>query len=425
MENKYLARDAIRKKLIGKKLSYKEIYAIMDEISKDRLGDVLTTYFVASGYSNGFTDEEIYHLTRAMVETGEQLEFKGIVADKHSIGGVPGSRITMIVVPIVAAAGYKIPKSSSRAITTPAGTADAMETLADVSFTTKQLYHIVDKVGGCIVWGGSFNIAPADDDIIKIEEPLLFESFDKILVSVMAKKIAFGATHVVIDLPYGKHVKLKEEEEAKILKKKFEFIARKFDMKMEVVIRRASEPAGNGIGPLLEARDALWVLEQSEKRPLELEREALRFAGTLLSLCLKDDSKVRQEEVKHKYKDAEGWAKNLLANKIAHQKMMEIVINQGGKEQMGDDLTPAPHKSIIRTARAGIVKEINSQDLTIIAKILGAPIAHASGIYLTKKQGDKVEKNEMLAYFYSHSKNKLKEAMDSLDTFPIFEVGKA
>ena len=168
LDESSLALDAIRKKLVGKKLNYEEIYAVMDEISHKKLGDILTTYFAASGYSNGFSSEEIYYLTKAMVETGEQLHFKGIVADKHSIGGISGTRTTMIVVPIIASAGFKIPKSSSRAITTPGGTADDMEVLAPVIFTKEQIYKIIKQTNGCIVWGGSFNIAPADDIIIKV-----------------------------------------------------------------------------------------------------------------------------------------------------------------------------------------------------------------------------------------------------------------
>ena len=194
-----LAIEALQKKLVGKKLSYKEIYAIMDEIANQRFGDILTTYFAASGFSKGFSDEEIFYLTKAMIETGDTLKFRGIVADKHSIGGVPGTRTTLIVVPIVAAAGFTIPKSSSRAITTPGGTADDMEILAPVTFSKKEIYQIVKKTNACIVWGGSVDIAPADDELIKVEEPLLFESYDKFLVSIMAKKIAFGATHLVIE----------------------------------------------------------------------------------------------------------------------------------------------------------------------------------------------------------------------------------
>ena len=184
-----------------------------------------------------------------MVETGERLHFKGIVADKHSIGGVPGTRTTMIVVPIIAAAGFTIPKSSSRAITTPGGTADDMEVLADVEFTKEEIYKIIDKTKGCIVWGGSFNIAPADDIIIKVEEPLSFESYDKILVSIMAKKVAFGATHVVIDLPYGEMVKVHKEADAAILKEKFEKLAKRFKIKLRVLMHKTDEPAGRGDRP--------------------------------------------------------------------------------------------------------------------------------------------------------------------------------
>src|SRR5258705_3202214 len=230
IDEKEIALDAIRKKLVGKKLSYKEIYAVMDEIAHNKMGDVLTTYFAASGYSKGFSNEELYFLTKAMVETGEKLSFKGIVADKHSIGGVPGTRTTLILVPIIAAAGFTIPKSSSRAITTPDGTADDMEVLSNVEFTRKEIYSIVKKNNGCIVWGGSFHIAPADDVLIHVEKPLLFESYDKFIVSIMAKKIAFGSNHIVIDLPIGPHMKVKNREDAKIVEEKFLFIARKFEL---------------------------------------------------------------------------------------------------------------------------------------------------------------------------------------------------
>src|SRR3990167_6184860 len=150
--NNYQAVSAIKKKLLGKRLNY----------------------------------QEIFYLTKAMADTGQKLNLKGTVADKHSTGGLAGTRTTMILVPIVASAGFKIPKNSSRAITTPAGTADTMEVLAPVTFSPRDIERIVNKVGGCIVWGGHLGLAPADDIIIQVEEPLAFESFDKIIVSIMA-----------------------------------------------------------------------------------------------------------------------------------------------------------------------------------------------------------------------------------------------
>lgn len=422
MEEKNLAVNAIRKKLIGKRLNYKEIYAIMDQISKEKFGDVLTTYFAASGYSKGFSNEELFYLTKAMVETGETLKFKGIVADKHSIGGVPGTRTTPIVVAIVAAAGFKIPKSSSRAITTPDGTADDMEILAPVDLTREQIYKVIEKTNGCIVWGGSFNIAPADDILIQVERPLLFESYDKILVSIMAKKIAFGSNHVVIDLPYGAMVKVHSLKDAEVLKDKFVFLAKKFKIKIKVIIHKTDEPSGRGIGPVLEMRDSLRVLQQKPDRPLDLEIRALNLAGTLLDLCIKDSSEKFKQETKKNYGNAFGLATQLLQTGLAFEKFKEIVVAQGGNSNIDSErLQTGDYSYAAKAEKSGIIKGLNSKNITSIARILGAPKQKGSGIYLNKKLNDKVNKNETLYTIYSENVYNLKEGRDSLANFPIFE----
>ncbi len=421
MDEKNLAVNAIRKKLVGKRLSYKEIYAIMDQISKEKFGDVLTTYFAASGYSKGFTNEELFFLTRAMVKTGEQLHFKGIVADKHSIGGVPGTRTTPIVVSIVAAAGFKIPKSSSRAITTPDGTADDMEILAPVDLTKEQIYKVVEKTNGCIVWGGSFNIAPADDILIQVERPLLFESYDKILVSIMAKKVAFGSNHVVIDLPYGAMVKVHSLKDAEILKDKFIFLAKKFKMKIKVLIHKTDEPGGRGIGPVLEMRESLRVLQQKSNRPLDLEVRSINLAGTLLDLCIKDSSEKFKRDVKKNYGNAFGFATALLQSGQAFEKFKEIVIAQGGSSNIDSEkLKTGKYSYAVKAEKNGEIKGLNSKNITAIARILGAPMQKGAGIYLNKKLHDKTKKNETLCTIYSENVYNLKEGRDSLVNFPIF-----
>lgn len=417
------ALKAIQKKLVGKTLNYKEIYSIMDQISHQRLGDVLTTYFAASGYSKGFSDKEIFYLTKAMVETGERLHFKGIVADKHSIGGVPGTRTTLVIIPIVAAAGFTIPKSSSRAITTPGGTADDMEVLAGVTFTKERIYEIVKRTNGCIIWGGSFRIAPADDVIIKVEEPLLFESYDKILVSIMAKKIALSANHLIIDLPYGQTVKVHVLKDAQVLKEKFEHLAKRFKIKIRVLIHKTDEPAGRGIGPVLEARESIRVLQQKTNRPLDLEIRSLHLAGNLLDICLSDSSKKLQTEIKGKYGNAIGWATYLLESKKAWQKMQEIIKAQGGNPNIdSEDLLPGKYSLIVAAHKSGIIKKINSQNITILAKILGAPVEKKSGIYLNKKIGEKVDQHTTICTLYSESVYNLKEAKESVSSFPIFTI---
>jgi putative thymidine phosphorylase len=411
---KEIAIKAIQKKLLGKKLTYKEIYAIMDEIAHERLSDILTTYFVASSFKEGYSEEELYYFTKAMVETGNRLKFKGIVADKHSVGGIAGTRTTMIVVPIVAAYGYKIPKISSRAITTPAGTADVMEGIANVDFQPQEIVNIVEKVGGCIVWNGKLNIAPADDVIIRVEEPLMFESFDKIIISVMSKKIAAGTTHLVLDLPYGKTAKIHRLSDAQKVAKKFEMLAKKFNIKVAFDINEMLEPAGRGIGPILEARDVLYVLEQHIDRPLRLEAKALRLAGLLLDLCFKEEKKDLNGEEE---------ARKILKNGLALKKFQEIVAAQGGdKEIKSSKLKLAKFKKDILTTVSGKIKDINNYNLNTIAKILGAPKDKQAGIYLHKKLDHPVKKNEPIMTFYSNDPYLLKEAEVTMENLPIFII---
>ncbi len=424
VDEQALALEGIRRKLIGKHLTYKEIYAIMDEISHNRMGEVLTTYFAASGYSKGFSNEELYFLTKAMVETGEKLSFSGIVADKHSIGGVPGTRTTLIVVPIIAAAGFTIPKSSSRAITTPDGTADDMEVLAKVEFSKEEIYTIVKKTNACIVWGGSVQIAPADDVLIHVERPLSFESFDKIIVSIMAKKIAFGSNHVVIDVPYGPSVKVHSQEDAEILKNKFEYVAGKFDIHLTVLPHKVDQPTGRGIGPVLESQDSLRVLEQTEDRPQDLEKHALHLAGTLLDMCILHDKK-QQKEIEETYGNGREWAKHLLTSGKALEKMKEIIEAQGGNKDVTSGKLSHKLGKHICTVTAGqksVVTSINSKNSTVIARILGCPTQKGSGIYLNKKIGENAEKGETLYTLYSENLYNLQEAQESLNNFPIVQI---
>lgn len=421
MEEYNLAVSAIRKKLIGKRLTYREIYAVMDEIAHERLGDILTTYFAASGYAGGFTREELYFLTKAMVETGEKLQFKGIVADKHSIGGIPGARTSLIVVPIVAAAGFTIPKSSSRAITSPGGTADDMEVLAPVELSRKKIYEVVKKTNGCIVWGGSFNIAPADDNLIKVEEPLSLESFDKVLVSIMAKKIAFGSNHIVIDLPYGRTAKVVHLKDAEMLKDRFEYLADRFGVKIRVLLNKNDEPLGRGIGPKLEVKEALKVLEQKIGRPLDLEERSLTLAGNLLDICLANAPFRIKGSVLRTFGNTQRWAAEILAQGLALQKLKDIVEAQGGNPNISSDkIKPGKHIYNIRAHKKMVVKHLDSKKLSTITKVLGAPHRKGAGIYLEKKEGETAEKGDIICTLYSETEYDLKEAKDTLEYLPIF-----
>ncbi|MBI4999171.1 thymidine phosphorylase [Candidatus Gottesmanbacteria bacterium] len=414
--SKSLAIAAIRKKLVGKRLSYQEIFALMDEIGKRRLGPILTTYFAAAGFKEGFTQEELYYLTKAMAETGDKLRFSGIVADKHSTGGVAGTRTTMILVPIIAAAGIKIPKNSSRAITSPSGTADTMEVLAPVTFAPHQIEKIVKKVGGCIVWGGHLGLAPADDVIIQVEEPLAFESFDKIIVSVMAKKVASGATHVVIDIPVGPTVKIKHFADAEVIGKKFIYLGKKFGIKIALDINHTLEPAGRGVGPALEARDVLRVLEQRKNRPLALERKALRLSGKLLDLCFADLKRKKTES-------GEEIAREILTSGKALEKMKQIIQAQGGNPKISSDkLRLGKYKIEVKSVEKGRITSIDNHQITVVCRILGTPEDKQAGIFLEKRLEEKIDKGDILFIMYSDDRWRLKEAKETLKNLPIYKV---
>lgn len=411
-EKRLAAIQAIQKKLTGKNLTYQEIFTVMDEIAHERLGDILTTYFAAAGFKEGFSATELFYLTKSMVETGTRLQFEGIVADKHSTGGLAGTRTTMIVVPIIAAAGFKIPKTSSRAITTPAGTADVMELLCNVTFAPAQIEHIVNKTGGCIVWGGKLGIAPADDILIRVEEPLSFESFDKIIVSIMAKKIAVGANHLILDIPWGNTMKIRHKADAELVVAKFKEIGSHFGVKIVPYINHADQPEGYGVGPYLEAIDVLRILEQDENRPLPLEEKALKIAGMLLDLCFEtEQSQQRGFDV----------AKELLRSGAALKKFQEIVHAQGGlKTVSSHTLKSRAYKVELPHSQSGKIKQVQNYNLNAIAKVLGAPSDKFAGIYLHNRIGDIVRHQDVALTLYSSSKALIKEAEDTLDGFPIY-----
>lgn len=414
--SKQQAIDAIKKKLTGKALSYNEIFSIMDEIANQRLGPVLTTYFAAAGFTEGFNDEELYFLAKAMVDTGPRLHFNGVVADKHSTGGVAGTRTTMILVPIIAAAGFQIPKTSSRAITSPAGTADTMEVVAPVTFSPKQIEAIVARAGGCIVWGGHLGLAPADDVIIQVEQPLAFESFDKIIVSIMAKKVASGATHVVFDVPVGPTMKISHFKDAEVIARKFTFLADKFGMKVIVDMNEALENAGRGIGPVLETRDVFAVLAQDTDRPLALEAKALRLAGKLLSLCFAD-TKGKEGM------DGEKVAREILVSGQAMKKMREIIKAQGGDPDIDvSRMSLGRYRHEVKSMRRGRVARIDNREITVVCRILGCPTDKRAGMYLNRKLEETVDKGDILCTIYSSDKWRLREAVETMKNVRVYTV---
>ncbi len=380
----------IRDKVEGKRLNDKELFHIIKDFTEDKLTDIEKTYFVASGATHGFSNKEIVGLIKAMVNTGRILSFKKFTVDKHCIGGVPGNRTTMIVVPILAAAGLTIPKTSSRAITSPAGTADTMECLANVELSEKKIKKVVKDTGGCMVHGGSINLSPSDDKIIEIEHPISIDAEGQLIASVIAKKKSVSANQVLIDIPMGKGSKVDSLKKAKLLKKKFINIGKKIGMNIKVIITDGTQPIGNGVGPLLESEDVMSVLRNDPLAPTDLRDKSLKMATIMLKMS-------------GKFKNCKKIAKNILNSGEALKKMQQIIKAQGKKKKV--PLANYRHK--VLSNKKGRVLEIDNKVISKVARIAGAPINKGSGLFIHKKVKDPVMKKEVLYTIYAESKFKM------------------
>jgi len=386
--------EIIRKKLDGHPLSREELLTLVKDITYDHLSEVEITYFVAGAYTKGFSLEESAMLTEITVEMGYKLKLdKKIVCDKHCVGGVPGNRTSMIVIPIIAAAGFTIPKTSSRSITSPAGTADVMEVFAPVMLSHEKVEEVVKKTNACIVWLSSLNPHGADEKLIKVRHPLSLDPEGLLLASIMAKKKAVGATHVLIDIPCGDGAKFTHEE-GNNLKKKFVKIGERLGIKVKAIITDGSQPIGCGIGPALEARDVLSVLEGAG--PADLQAKSVFMATELLKMA--------------GVKNAREKVIGLINSGAAYRKFLEIIKAQGGRKTL--TIPSAKYFCCCEAPSRGVVKSINNKLLAKIARIAGSPEDKTAGIYLNVRRNNHVHHGDVLFIVYSNNPKRLQFAKD-------------
>ena len=379
--------DAVRAKIQGRALDAEQIAAIVDDVSHYRYSDMEVAAFLI-GSASFMTSGELLALAQAMARAGTQLKWDTpIVVDKHCIGGIPGNRTSMVVVPIVAAHGLTIPKTSSRAITSPAGTADTMEVLARVDLSVEQMREVVSACHGCLIWGGHVNLAPADDIFISVERPLSIDTREQMVASIMSKKMAAGSTHLLIDLPVGPAAKLTSAMEAMRLRKLFEFVGDHFGIAVEVITTDGSQPIGNGIGPVLEAQDVMAVLANDAAAPVDLREKSLRLAAHLLEY----DPNVR---------GGSGYARarELLDSGAALKQMQKIIDAQGPSTC---DTELGTLTADVRSPRDGVIEAIDCLRLNRLARTVGAPLDKGAGIKVFKKIGDRVEQGEPLYRIYA------------------------
>jgi len=403
--------DAVRRKIAGARLTLEDFRGITRDIVNNRYSKMeMAAFLVASGQT-GLDREEILHLTRAMTESGDRLDWhESLVVDKHCIGGIPGNRTSMLVVPIVAAHGMMMPKTSSRAITSPAGTADTMEILTEVNLSPKQLHDIVRKHRACLAWGGTARLAPADDVLISVERPLGIDSQGQMVASILSKKLAAGSTHLLIDIPVGPTAKVRHMREALQLRKLFEFVGDRMGLHLEVIITDGAQPVGRGIGPVLEARDVMQVLNNDPDGPSDLRQKSLRLAGRILEF---------DPDVRGGYGYA--IARDILDSGRALKKMQDIIEAQGARE---NTWKPGKLTYEIYAEKSGIVTQIDNFMLAKLARLAGAPIDKGAGVDLLKKLGDEVEKGEPLYRVYAEYQSDFNFARALTDKQSGYRIGK-
>ena len=399
----------IRNKLRQRKLTYEEILEIIKDMVRGNLSEIEIASFVTALHIFGLDLDEATSLSRAMVETGSTLKVdKHPIVDKHSIGGVPGDKTTLLVVPIVAAAGLTIPKSSSRAITSAAGSADRVEVLMPVSLSIDEMREVVEKTNGCMVWGGSLNLAPADDMFVRIEHPL---SIDPLLLpSIMSKKKAVNAEMLVLDIPTGRGTKVKTIGDAELLAKDFMELGQRLNIKVQCAITYGEQPVGYTVGPALEAQEALSVL-MGERYVPDLVDKATDIAGILLEMSGMKNGKTLAMEI--------------LKSGKAEKKLREIIGAQGGNPEVKpEDIYVGEETFTIRSKKKGYLLWINNASLVEIARLAGAPKDKGAGVHLHKKIGDAVRENDPLFTIHAERDIKLQRAIDRLKESYVLGIGE-
>lgn len=396
--------SALRRRIFGLRLDDTSLGMVIGDIAAGRYSDVHIGSFLTACTTLPLDVDETRGLTRAMVDTGVRLDWPAaMVLDKHCVGGLPGNRTTPLVVAIVAAHGLIIPKTSSRAITSPAGTADTMETLAPVDLPIERIRQVVDREGGCVVWGGSMQLSPADDIMIRVQRALDLENEGQMVASVLSKKIAAGATHMVVDIPVGPTAKVRSAAAADHLQTLMESVARDFGITLVTLRTDGRQPVGRGIGPALEARDLLAILRNEPDAPEDLGERACRLAGFLLEM----GGKARRGE-------GCGLASQTLADGRAWRKFAAICEAQGGLREP----PVAPLRQVLRAPEAGEVCGIDNRKLARLAKLAGAPENACAGLDMHVRLNQKVAEDQPLCTIHSASRGELEYALAYAEANP-------
>ena len=400
--------SVLKKRISGEKLSERELYSLIRDVVSGVYGEAEIAAFLLSQLYNPLSDEELSYLIKAMVETGVIVKFEETVHDIHSVGGVPGnSKVALISVPIVASAGLLIPKTSSRAITSPAGTADTMEVLARVDLDVGEIVEIARKVKGLLIWGGKLYMAPADDIFVNIERKLAIDPVQQMVASILSKKLAMSVERLIIDIPIGRGAKVTSMIEAEKLASIFLRQAGLLGISIKVALTYGGQPIGTTIGPALEAWEALTTLIE-RKGSKSLIDKAILLAGLLLELSGKTPPGIGEEA-----------AREIFLSGRAYEKFKQIIEAQGGNPEIKpSDIPIGKYTYTVKSQLEGAVTHIDNTAITLIARACGAPHDKGAGVKLHVKVGYRVNKEDPLLTLYSNSESRLDTAISLLRENP-------
>ncbi|MHA2358113.1 MAG: AMP phosphorylase, partial [Candidatus Heimdallarchaeaceae archaeon] len=393
--------EFVKSKRVGQLWRENQIRAIVNDICSNQYTDLEISMFTLSQYYLGLNMDEIQYLTSSMAEFGTTIDFEEPVFDKHSIGGIPGNKVSLIIVPTIAAAGLLIPKTSSRAITSPSGTADTMEVLCDVNFSADEILEIAPKVRGMLVWGGTLDLSPLDEIVIhKVEQPLGIDPHSQMLASIFSKKISTGVDHLVLDIPTGEGSKMPTRDDAISYAQESTELGRRLGIHVEAALSYGEQPLGKAIGPALEAREALDTI--AGKGPTSVFEKSVELSGILFEmagLAPAGQGPALAADYIHKGKTKE--------------KMEEIIGVQGGNANVkAEDIPIGQYSASITAPKDGYIIKLSNSAIKKIANAAGTPRHKEAGMILHKKIGDFAKKDEELMTIYSNSESRLTEALN-------------
>lgn len=402
--------EVIEKKAKGEKLTQEEINFFINGYINNEVKDYQAAALVMAIKINGMEEDEVYYLTKAMVESGDTLDLKNIsdeIYDKHSTGGV-GDKITIVLIPIMASLGYNVAKMSGRGLGYTGGTADKFASIPgfDMYISEEYFKESIKKIGVAIMTT-SKNLVPADKKIYELRDTIACtESIALIASSIMSKKIAAGANNIILDVTYGSGAFMKTKEMAEKLKDEMEKLGKNYGLNVESAITNMDTPLGYNVGNSLEVKEAIDYLSGKENEEVEkVILELLKGLGI-------DKKKLRDE----------------IESGMAYLKFKELVSNQGGNldefMQKYENENNEENSYSVYAKNSGKVNKVLAIGIAKSAFVLGSgrkekedEIDYFSGVRLLKKEGDEVLENEKIAEIYlgDYMKEKLGNDEDKIE----------